>query len=219
VFTTAANFQTSVEIHVLQGEREIASYNKTLGKFKLNGIRRALRGIPQIEVTFAIDANGIVNVSARDMGTGKHQEIVLTQSSNMSSAEIDQAVKDAERYAAEDRLRKQSAELRNRGEQLCYEAKSAARKLNAEDRAHVEELRKRTQQALDAKDDAALRDASEELEAALAAAGRYMGSTGEGAGKTARWMRSTPPPNPRKMNAAKPRRRSRRERSAPCSVM
>lgn len=183
VFTTAANFQTSVEIHVLQGEREIASYNKTLGKFKLNGIRRALRGIPQIEVTFAIDANGIVNVSAKDLGTGKHQEIVLTQSSNMSSAEIDQAVKDAERYAAEDRLRKQSAELRNRGEQLCYEAKSAARKLNPEDRAHVEELRKRTQQALDAKDDAALRDASEELEAALAAAGRYMGSTGEGAGE------------------------------------
>ncbi|MDD3214308.1 MAG: molecular chaperone DnaK [Eubacteriales bacterium] len=182
VFTTAANFQTSVEIHVLQGEREIASYNKTLGKFKLTGIRRALRGIPQIEVTFAIDANGIVNVSAKDLGTGKHQEIALTQSSNMSSAEIDQAVKDAERYAADDRLRKQSAELRNRGEQLCYEAKSAMRKLKPEDRDRVEELRKRTQQALDDKDDAALRDASADLEQALNAAGRYTGSAGENAG-------------------------------------
>ena len=136
VFTTAANFQTQVEIHVLQGEREIANYNKTLGKFKLTGIRRAMRGIPQIEVTFAIDANGIVNVSAKDLGTGKYQEITLTQSSNMSSAEIDQAVRDAEKYAGEDRLRRQSAELRNRGEQLCNEAKAASRKLKPEDREH-----------------------------------------------------------------------------------
>jgi molecular chaperone DnaK len=183
VFTTAANFQTSVEIHVLQGEREIASYNKTLGKFKLNGIRRALRGIPQIEVTFAIDSNGIVNVSAKDLGTGRHQETVLTQSSNMSSAEIDRAVQDAERFAAEDRLRKQSAELRNRGEQLCYEAKSAMRKLKVEDRERVEALRKKTQQALDAKDDMALSEASKELETALEALGRFTGSTGAAAGE------------------------------------
>ncbi len=173
VFTTAANFQTQVEIHVLQGEREIASYNKTLGKFKLTGIRRALRGVPQIEVTFAIDANGIVNVSAKDLGTGKRQDITLTQSSNMSSAEIDQAIRDAERYAADDRLRKDSAELRNRGEQLCYEAKAAMRGLKPEDRDRVEALRKRTQKALDDKDDAALRDASEALAQALAALGRY----------------------------------------------
>ncbi|NLI22087.1 MAG: molecular chaperone DnaK [Clostridiales bacterium] len=172
VFTTAANFQSQVEIHVLQGEREIASYNKTLGKFKLNGIRRALRGIPQIEVTFAIDANGIVNVSAKDLSNGKYQQITLTQSSNMSSAEIDQAVRDAERYAGEDRLRKQSAELRNRSEQLCYEAKSAQRKLKPEDKEHMEALRKRVQKALDDKDDAALREASAELEQALSAAGR-----------------------------------------------
>ncbi len=183
VFTTAANFQTQVEIHVLQGEREIASYNKTLGKFKLNGIRRALRGIPQIEVTFAIDANGIVNVSAKDLGTGRHQEIVLTQSSNMSSSEIDHAVADAERYAADDRLRKQSGELRNRGEQLCYEAKSAQRKLKPEDRDHMETLRKRVQQALDDQNDSELKAASEELEQALAAAGRFTGSTGAGAGE------------------------------------
>ena len=174
VFTTAANFQPSVEIHVLQGEREIASCNKTLGKFRLNGIRRALRGVPQIEVTFSIDANGIVNVSAKDLGTGKHQEITLTQSSNMSSAEIDAAVRDAERYAEHDRLTKQSAELRNRGEQLCYQAKSASRKLKPEDRERVETLRKRVQKALDDKDDQALRDASEELATALNAMGSYV---------------------------------------------
>ena len=179
VFTTAANFQTQVEIHVLQGEREIANYNKTLGKFKLTGIRRAMRGIPQIEVTFAIDANGIVNVSAKDLGTGKYQEITLTQSSNMSSAEIDQAVRDAEKYAGEDRLRRQSAELRNRGEQLCNEAKAASRKLKPEDREHVETLRKRTQKALDDHDDAALRDASAELEQALAAVGHYTGGASD----------------------------------------
>lgn len=183
VFTTAANFQTQVEIHVLQGEREIASYNKTLGKFKLSGIRRALRGVPQIEVTFAIDANGIVNVSAKDLGTGRHQEIVLTQSSNMSSAEIDQAIHDAERYAADDRLRKQSAELRNHAEQLCYEAKSAMRKLKSEDKQRIEDLRKRTQKALDDQDDAATRDASLELEQALNAVGRYTGSAGTSAGE------------------------------------
>jgi len=136
-----------------------------------------MRGVPQIEVTFAIDANGIVNVSAKDLGTGQQQSITLTQSSNMSQAEIDQAVRDAERYASDDRLRKQSAELRNRGEQLCYEAKSAMRKLKPEDRDHVEALRKRTQQALDNHDDTALRDAIAELEQALTAAGRYTGGS------------------------------------------
>ena len=173
VFTTAANFQTSVEIHVLQGEREIASCNKTLGKFRLTGIRRALRGVPQIEVTFSIDANGIVNVSAKDLGTGKHQEISLTQSSNMSSSEIDAAVRDAERYAEQDRLKKQSAELRNRGEQLCYQAKSVSRKLQPEDRERIEALHKRVQKALDDHDDATLQPACDELEAALNSVGSY----------------------------------------------
>ncbi len=183
VFTTAANFQTQVEIHVLQGEREIASHNKTLSKFKLEGIRRALRGVPQIEVTFSIDANGIVNVSAKDLGTGRSQQIVLTQSSNMSSSEIDRAIQDAERYATEDGQRKQSTELRNRGEQLCYEAKSAMRKLKPEDRQHIEDLRKRAQQALDDKDDTALRKASAELEQALAAAGRFVGTQEDTSGE------------------------------------
>ncbi len=174
IFTTAANFQTSVDIHVLQGEREIASANKTLGRFRLSGIRRALRGIPQIEVTFSIDANGIVNVSAKDLGTGKHQEITLTQSSNMSSAEIDAAIRDAEKYAAEDAKRKKSAELRNRAEELIYQAKNAQKKLSPQDKERIETLRKQAQAALDSKDDYALQNACEQLTQALQAVGRYV---------------------------------------------
>ena len=174
IFTTAANFQTSVDIHVLQGEREIASANKTLGRFRLSGIRRALRGIPQIEVTFSIDANGIVNVSAKDLGTGKHQEITLTQSSNMSSAEIDAAIRDAEKYAAEDARRKKSAELRNRAEELIYQAKNAQKKLSPQDKERIEMLRKQAQAALDGKDDYALQNACEQLTQALQAVGRYV---------------------------------------------
>ena len=177
VFTTAANFQTSVDIHVLQGEREIASCNKTLGRFRLSGIRRALRGVPQIEVTFSIDANGIVNVSAKDLGTGKFQEITLTQSSNMSSAEIDQAIRDAERYATEDALRRKSVELRNHAEELLYQAKTAQKKLNSEDKERIEGLRKKVKAALDAKDDRLLKEASDELTQALQAVGRYVDDT------------------------------------------
>ncbi len=174
IFTTAANFQTSVDIHVLQGEREIASCNKTLGRFRLTGIRRALRGIPQIEVTFSIDANGIVNVSAKDLGTGKHQEITLTQSSNMSSAEIDAAIRDAEKYAAEDAKRKQAAELYNRAEELLYQSKAAQKKLSVQDKDRIETLRKQVQAALDKKDDYALKNACDELTQALQAVGRFV---------------------------------------------
>ncbi len=173
VFTTAANFQTSVDIHVLQGEREIASCNKTLGRFRLTGIRRALRGIPQIEVTFSIDANGIVNVSARDLGTGKHQEITLTQSTHMSDAEIEQAMRDAERYAAEDARRKESAEVRNQAEQLLYESKNAQRRLSREDKERIESLRKQVEQAMQGTDDSELKRRMAELTNALQAAGRY----------------------------------------------
>ena len=173
VFTTAANFQTSVDIHVLQGEREIASCNKTLGRFRLTGIRRALRGIPQIEVTFSIDANGIVNVSAKDLGTGKHQEITLTQSTHMSDAEIEQAMRDAERYAAEDARRKESAEVRNQAEQLLYESKNAQRRLNREDKERIEGLRRQVEQAMQGTDDGELKRRMAELTNALQAAGRY----------------------------------------------
>ena len=173
VFTTAANFQTSVDIHVLQGEREIASCNKTLGRFRLTGIRRALRGIPQIEVTFSIDANGIVNVSAKDLGTGKHQEITLTQSTHMSDAEIEQAMRDAERYAAEDARRKESAEVRNQAEQLLYESKNAQRRLSREDKERIEGLRRQVEQAMQGTDDGELKRRMAELTNALQAAGRY----------------------------------------------
>ena len=120
IFSTAADGQTSVEVHVLQGEREFARDNKTLGVFHLDGIAPAPRGIPQIEVSFDIDANGIVNVSAKDLGTGKEQSITITSSTNMSKDDIDKAVKEAEQYAAEDKKRREEADLRNNADQLVY---------------------------------------------------------------------------------------------------
>ena len=120
IFSTAADNQSSVEINVLQGEREFAKDNKQLGVFSLTGILPAQRGVPQIEVSFDIDANGIVSVSAKDLGTGKEQKIVITSSSNMSDAEIDKAVRDAEQYAAEDKAKKEALDLKNEAENLCY---------------------------------------------------------------------------------------------------
>ena len=120
--STAADNQTSVEVHVLQGEREIAAYNKTLGKFQLTGIAPAPRGVPQIEVTFDIDANGIVNVSAKDLGTGAEQKITITASSNLSKEDIDKAVKEAEQYAAEDKARKDEVDTRNAADQIIYQS-------------------------------------------------------------------------------------------------
>ena len=122
IFSTAADGQTSVEVHVLQGEREMAQYNKTLGRFNLTGIAPAPRGVPQIEVTFDIDANGIVKVSAKDMGTGNEQKITITSSTNLSDEDIDKAVKEAEKYAEEDKKRKEEVEVRNNAEQLVYQS-------------------------------------------------------------------------------------------------
>ena len=122
VYSTAADGQTSVEIHVLQGEREMAAYNTTLGRFSLDGIPAAPRGIPQIEVTFDIDANGIVNVSAKDLGTGKEQHVTITSSTNMSQEEIDKAVKDAEKFAEEDRKLKEAVEVKNRADSMVFQA-------------------------------------------------------------------------------------------------
>lgn len=130
IFTTASSFQSSVDVHVLQGERPMASQNKELGRFQLTGIRRAPRGVPQIEVTFSIDANGIVNVSAKDLDTGKAQQITITATSNMSQAEIDRAVRDAQQYAAEDERLRAEATVRDRCEQLLYRA-TAPGKLSA----------------------------------------------------------------------------------------
>ena len=125
VYSTAANNQTSVEIHVLQGEREMAAGNTTLGKFTLDGIPAAPRGVPQIEVTFDIDANGIVNVSAKDLGTGREQHITITSSSNMSKEDIDRAVKDAEKFAEEDKKQKEAVETKNQAENLVFQSEKS----------------------------------------------------------------------------------------------
>ncbi len=121
VYSTASDGQTSVEIHVLQGEREMAAYNTTLGRFNLDGIPAAPRGVPQIEVTFDIDANGIVNVTAKDLGTGKEQHITITSSTNMSQADIDKAVKDAEKFAEEDKKQKDAVDTKNRAESMVFQ--------------------------------------------------------------------------------------------------
>ncbi len=129
IFSTAADGQTSVEVHVLQGEREMAAYNKTLGKFQLTGIPAARRGVPQIEVTFDIDANGIVNVSAKDLGTGKQQNITITASSNLSKEDIDKAVKEAEQFAAEDKKRKDEVDTHNAADQAIYQTEKTLNEL------------------------------------------------------------------------------------------
>ncbi len=149
VFSTAADGQTSVEIHVLQGEREMAAYNTTLGRFSLDGIVPAPRGIPQFEVTFDIDANGIVNVTACDKGTGKEQHITITSSSNMSQADIDKAIKDAERFAEEDKKAKEAVETKNRADSMIFQSEKTLNDLGdkvsedekAEVKAAIEKLK------------------------------------------------------------------------------
>ena len=167
VFSTAADNQTSVEVNVLQGEREMAAYNKSLGRFHLDGIAPARRGVPQIEVTFDIDANGIVNVSAKDLGTGKEQHITITASSNMSKEDIDKAVKEAEMYAAEDAKRKEEVEVRNQGDQMVYQTEKTVAelgdKLGADEKAEVESKLAGLKQALTGTDTAAIKAATEEL--------------------------------------------------------
>lgn len=167
VFSTAADNQTSVEVNVLQGEREMAAYNKSLGRFHLDGIAPARRGVPQIEVTFDIDANGIVNVSAKDLGTGKEQHITITASSNMSKEDIDKAVKEAEMYAAEDAKRKEEVDIRNQGDQMVYQTEKTVAdlgdKLDSSEKAEVESKLNALKQALTGTDSAAIKAATEEL--------------------------------------------------------
>jgi molecular chaperone DnaK len=167
IFTTTGHFQTTVEVHVLQGEREMAAYNKTLGKFQLKGIRRAIRGTPQIEVTFNIDANGIVNVSAKDLGTGKEQNITITASSNLSQAEIDQAIRDAQQYADQDAKQKEEATARNTAEQLINQASAIRKKLDKDDRSQLDQSVKRTKKALKKKDSTEIIAACNELSSML----------------------------------------------------
>ena len=142
VFSTAADNQTSVDVHVLQGEREMAAYNKTLGRFQLSGIMPAPRGVPQIEVTFDIDANGIVNVSAKDLGTGAEQKITITASSNLSEEDIKKAVKDAEEFAAQDKKAKEAVDVRNMADSAVYQGEKLVKdmgdKLDATDKSSIE---------------------------------------------------------------------------------
>ena len=154
IFSTAADNQTAVDIHVMQGERGMAADNITLGRFQLAGIAPAPRGIPQIEVTFDIDANGIVNVSAKDLGTGKEQKITITSSTKLSDEEINQKVKEAEQYAAEDAAKKESIEVRNQAESMVYQTESTlkdiADKISEEDKQALEDAKAALKSALDA---------------------------------------------------------------------
>ena len=167
IFTTAADNQTSVEVHVLQGEREMAQYNKTLGRFNLDGIAPARRGVPQIEVTFDIDANGIVNVSAKDLGTGKEQHITITSSTNMSKEDIDKAVHEAEQFAAEDKKQREAADVRNQADQMVFQTEKTLEdmgdKLDAGDKANVESALGKLKETLKGSDTEAIKNATEEL--------------------------------------------------------
>ena len=171
VFSTAADNQTSVEVHVLQGEREMAAYNKTLGKFQLTGIAPAPRGVPQIEVTFDIDANGIVNVSAKDLGTGAEQKITITASSNLSKEDIDKAVKEAEQYAAEDKARKDEVDARNAADQVIYQSEKTLNemgdKVSESEKAPVKEAIEKLKETVKGTDVAAIKAATDEVQKAF----------------------------------------------------
>ena len=167
VFSTAADNQTSVEVNVLQGEREMAAYNKSLGRFQLDGIAPARRGVPQIEGTFDIDANGIVNVSAKDLGTGKEQHITITSSTNMSKEDVEKAVREAEQYAAEDAKRKEEIDTRNQGDQMVYQTERTLEelgdKVDAAEKAEVESKLNELKETLKGSDTAAIKAATEAL--------------------------------------------------------
>ena len=167
IFSTAADNQTSVEVNVLQGEREMAAANKSLGRFHLDGIAPARRGVPQIEVTFDIDANGIVNVSAKDLGTGKEQHITITSSSNMSKEDIEKAVKEAEQYAAEDAKIKEKVEIRNQADQMVYQAEKTLNevgdKVPESEKAPIQAGIDKLKEKLKGEDSDAIKAATEEL--------------------------------------------------------
>ena len=167
IFSTAGDGQTSVEVHVLQGEREMAAYNKTLGRFQLTGIPPAPRGVPQIEVTFDIDANGIVHVSAKDQATGNEQKVSITASTNLTEDDINQAIKDAEAHASEDKKRKEEIEVKNNAESLVYNSEKTLEelgdKLSGEEKAKVEAEIESTKKALEGNDTEAIKNATDKL--------------------------------------------------------
>ena len=171
IFSTAADGQTSVEVHVLQGEREMAAYNKTLGRFQLSGIAPAPRGVPQIEVTFDIDANGIVNVSAKDLGTGKEQKISITASTNLSQDDIEKAVREAEQYAAEDKARKEEVDTHNMADQTIYQTEKTlgelGDKISADEKASIQSAVDHLKEVNKGTDVAAIKAATEEVQKAF----------------------------------------------------
>ncbi len=171
IFSTAADGQTAVDVHVLQGEREMAAYNKTLGNFQLTGIAPAPRGVPQIEVTFDIDANGIVKVSAKDLGTGKEQQISITASTNLSQADIDKAVKEAEQYAAEDKARKDEVDTHNNAEHTIYQTEKTLNelgdKISADEKASIQAAVDKLKEVNKGNDVQAIKDATEEVQKAF----------------------------------------------------
>ena len=171
IFSTAADSQTSVEVHVLQGEREMAAYNKTLGRFQLTGIAPAPRGVPQIEVTFDIDANGIVKVSAKDLGTGKEQQIAITASTNLSQEDIDKAVRDAEQYAAEDKARKDEVDTHNTADQVIYQTEKTLNelgdKISADEKASVQSAVDHLKEVNKGTDVQAIKDATDAVQKAF----------------------------------------------------
>ena len=171
IFSTAADGQTSVEVHVLQGEREMAAYNKTLGRFQLSGIAPAPRGVPQIEVSFDIDANGIVNVSAKDLGTGKEQNITITASSNLSKEDIDKAVREAEQFAAEDKARKEEVDAHNEADQTAYQLEKSLNelgdKVNASEKAPIQAAIEHLKEVNKGSDVQAIKAAIEEAQKAF----------------------------------------------------
>ncbi len=168
IFSTAADGQTSVEVHVLQGEREFARDNKTLGVFHLDGIASAPRGVPQIEVTFDIDANGIVHVSAKDLGTGKENDITITSNTNMSKEDIDKAVKEAEEYAAEDKKRREAVDIRNNADQMIYQTEKTISelgdKVTEEEKSKIEVAKETLKEALKGEDTDAIKAKMEDLQ-------------------------------------------------------
>ncbi|RCX17979.1 molecular chaperone DnaK [Anaerobacterium chartisolvens] len=187
VFSTAADGQTSVEIHVLQGEREMASYNKTLGRFQLTGIPPAPRGVPQIEVTFDIDANGIAHVSAKDLGTGNEQKVTITASTNLSDDDIDKAVKEAEKFASEDKKKKEEIEVRNNADSMVYQSEKTLKelgdKLGEDDKSKVEAEINKVKEALKGTDTEQIKSATEALTQAFyeISSKIYQQNPGEGA--------------------------------------
>ena len=198
IFSTASDSQPSVEIHVLQGERDMASANKTLGKFHLDGIPPAPRGVPQVEVAFDIDANGILNVRAKDLGTGKEQKVTITASTTLNKDEVQRMVKDAEANAAEDRKRRDEVEARNQADSLVYQAekvlKDNADKIDASLRSEVEGKIEPVKQALKDNDVERMKSSSEELTTSMQKIGEQVYRQAQGAGAGAQSATGTDGP-------------------------